>query len=295
MNLTSPTQTRALLAELGFTPSSRHGQNFLVDANVLRLIVETAGVGPQDVVLEVGPGLGVLTAELVARAARVVAVEIDRALHAHLVQRFGESARLELIRANVLDLPLAELVGSRGVSKVVSNLPYSVGSRVVMELTQLQTPPAEMVLTLQREVAERMQAREGTPERGLLSVWVQRAYEVRHVRRVSATCFVPRPKVESAFIHLVRAEPEGTWDEREARAFRRLTQRAFQQRRKQLGTTFRRPAGDGAAGAAAGGACEALAAAGIDARRRPEELSVAEWVGFARAGAARGAGEGPDE
>ena len=280
MKLTSPAQVRSLWRDLEFAPSSRLGQNFLIDANILRLILDQAAVGPADTVLEIGPGFGVLTVELLARARRVVAVEIDARLHEFLRQQHAGNPALELIRANALDLDLQSLVVSKGINKIVANLPYSSGTRMLMELVQAETLPEDMVLTLQREVAERLQAGPGTRDRGLVSVWAQAAYDIRMCKTISATCFVPRPKVASAFVHL-RRQAGVTLRGAEAVAFRRITRLAFQYRRKQLATIFRMAAEHGEAVVPDAGAAAALA--GIDLQRRPEDLSVLEWRQLARA------------
>jgi len=191
MNLTSPSQVRAFLAEIGFTPSRRLGQNFLIDRNVLEIIVGTAELGSTDQVLEVGPGLGVVTEELVRRAGRVIAVEKDRRLFGYLEGKFKGVPTLSLVNADMLDIDTDELPGWDG-RKVVSNLPYSVGSRILVNLMSATASPERIVVTVQLEVAQRLVAPPGNKQYGVLSVWAQAGYDVRLVRKVSPGCFWPK-------------------------------------------------------------------------------------------------------
>ena len=272
MKLTSPSQVRALLEQLQVQPSTAHGQNFLIDANIRDLIVATAAVDPQDNVLEIGAGLGVLTEALLTRAGKVVAVEKDRRLHAYLAEYFAEAPSLNLIQADFLELDVPGLLAC-GITKVVANLPYSSGSRMLVELAMAPVPPPEIVVTVQFEVGERLAADAGDRQRGLLSVLVQYRYDVRIRKIVSPTCFYPRPDVRSAIVQMTRHS--GSADASEREMYRALTQEAFRHRRKQLATILVRAGGrvhlpaDQAAGVFAG--------LHIDPRIRPEELSVEAW------------------
>ena len=285
LKLTSPAQVRTVLAELDIQPRKEWGQNFLIDANIRNMIVEIAALGADDVVLEIGAGLGVLTEVMLVRAARVVAVEKDRRLAAHLAERFGWSPRLQLISGDFMDLDAATLL-NQGISKVVGNLPYSVGSRMLVNLFFASTPPAQIVVTVQLEVAERLAAGPGDSPRGLLSVWAQLAYEVRVRKTVSATCFYPRPDVQSAIVQMTR-RPAPVADLSDRGLYYDVTREAFRYRRKQLTTILarapgrlRRPA-DQAAGE--------LQGLGIDPRSRPEDLTVEDWCRLAGRLAAPGA------
>ena len=277
MNLTSLSQVRALLTRLDVHPRKVLGQNFLIDANVLRILLEHAALDADDQVLEVGPGLGVVTEQLLARVRHVVAVEKDRRLHAFLAERFGGAPRLELIAADVLDLDLAALLGSR-INKVVATLPYAAASRILVELARLADPPRAIVVTVQHEVALRLAAEPGTADYGLLSLWVQLFYEAAAVRKIAPTCFWPQPGVTSAIVTLRRRQqaplPGPARD-----FFYTLTKRAFEHRRKQLVTTL-------AGGGPAGGPwraklAAALAARSVDPQARPENLGAEAWWGFA--------------
>ncbi len=287
VNLTSPAQIRALLDARGLQTSQTLGQNFLIDANIRDIIVATADVGAEDVVLEVGPGLGVITEQLVRRARRVIAVEKDAGFFAWLQESLGTAANLELIHADALDV-VTERVPGWGITRFVSNLPYSVGSRILMDVFALPFPPPLITVTVQLEVAERLAAGPGDPERGLLSVWAQRWYDVQVVKTISASCFMPRPKVRSAVVRLARHDRPRPAD---GVFFRELTKACFGYRRKQIGTILGRVAcGLGLDSAAA---VATLGDTGIDATRRPETFEVETWEQLAeRLAALKGRGAG---
>lgn len=278
MNLASPREIRLLLEERGLQPSRTLGQNFLIDRNILDAIVAAAEVGPADHVLEVGPGLGVLTEALLARAARVTAVEKDAGLHAVLAERWGAEPRLTLIHGDALDLDHPALRRA-GVTCLVSNLPYSVGTRVVVDAAVQPDPPDRMVVLVQREVAERFAALPGTPDMGTVSVWLQQAYAVDVVRLVKPTCFWPKPDVVSAVVRL-RRHAAHPLDEGQRTTLRELSRIAFQHRRKQMASLFRdAPAPYRAAPEAARALLERC---GADPAARAEALSVAQWCDLAR-------------
>ena len=259
MNLTSPKNVTELLASLDFRPSKTLGQNFLIDGNILRIMLDTAGIGPDDQVLEIGPGLGVVTEGLLARAKRVVAIEMDKRLYAYLREKFAGQAKLELIPGDALDADFNALMKS-GINKVASNLPYGAGSRILVELFASNPAPARMAVTVQLEVADRLVARPGTKDYGLLSVLAQLDYDVEVRKIVSPTCFHPAPQVKSAIVSLCRrAESRNV---RDYGVFKAVVKKAFSQRRKQMGTIFR------------GARFEE---AGINPVSRPEELYVDDW------------------
>ena len=148
------------------------GQNFLIDGNIRDMIVKAADIQPNETVLEIGPGLGVLTEALLKQAGHVMAVEKDQRLHDIVQERFADRDNLELLHADALDLDLEARVQS-GAIKMVSNLPYSVGTRILMELIGARHRPERMVVTLQRDVADRMTAAHGGKVYGLLSIAAQ--------------------------------------------------------------------------------------------------------------------------
>jgi 16S rRNA (adenine1518-N6/adenine1519-N6)-dimethyltransferase len=204
---------RSLFARRGIAPRRRMGQHFLIDLNVHELIVEEAGVGPEDVILEVGPGAGALTALMAGRGATIVAIELDPGMAKLTQESVAGLSGVQVLNIdalankNTLNPILIETVGAALASapsrsfKLVANLPYNVATPVIMNL--LVHPvfcPALMVVTIQRELAERMIALPASPAYGALSVLVQALAEVSIVRVLPPTVFWPRPKVESAVV-----------------------------------------------------------------------------------------------
>lgn len=273
MNLASPSEVRRLLGEMELHPRRSLGQNFLIDRNILDLILDALAPSPADAILEIGPGLGVVTVEIAARAGRVVAVEKDAALAAHLQRLLAGSSGVEIICADMLRVDAGGLLSS-GITKVVSNLPYASGNRILVELARAPEPAQSLVLMVQREVADRLLAAAGDPEFGLLTVWTRLLYDARRVRNVSPTCFWPRPDVTStivAFTLRAGAAPAG-----EDRAlFYQLTKHAFSHRRKQVASIL--PRAPGALRRDAEAVRGALDQVGAGARARPGDLTVQEW------------------
>jgi 16S rRNA (adenine1518-N6/adenine1519-N6)-dimethyltransferase len=278
VNLTSPSQVKAWCIENGFHPNRTLGQNFLIDRNSLEAIVETAGVCAGQRVLEVGPGLGVLTEEMLARGASVTAVEKDSRLAARLAGALGRPAGLRVIEADALELDLDALLGE-GYDAFVSNLPYSVGTRILIDFALHPRAPRTFTVLVQTEVAERFAAEPGCEARGQAGVWLQLDYDVAVARAVKASCFWPRPEVGSSVVRLDRhacalSPAERTW-------FFELTRYAFMHRRKQLGAALRKAPAPLACGDDALAA--RLAAAGVDPLARAEQLTHAQWQALARA------------
>ena len=271
-NLTHPSEVRALLARLDFHPSRVLGQNFLIDRNVLEILLAAAELDAADAVVEVGPGLGVLTGELLTRAASVTAIEKDRRLAAYLRERFAANPKLNLIEADVLDCDLPALFSRPGM-KLVANLPYAIAARLLVELTAVANPPAQVVATVQREVADRLAAKPSTADYGLLTILVQRRYAVAVVKHVSSTCFWPPHEVQSSIVKLVlRPAPlGGAADEP---ALRDLLRHAFSRRRKTMARSLRDWLAD---------PLPALAVAGIAPTARAEELPPETWPVLLRA------------
>lgn len=249
---------RERLAALGFRPSSARGQNFLLDATLHRWIAEQAGPGSADTVVEVGVGLGFLTRELAARAARVVAVEIDPRLLAVARADLADCGNIEWVEGDALGGPGATLLPAIGAAGraaggrllVVANLPYSVSGPVLAELAQLDSLADRIVVLVQRELARRLAAAPGTPDYAGLGVLLQSVYHVRSLRDVSPQVFRPRPKVWSTIVALdLRADrPEALRDGAARRTYARFVRALFAQRRKVLRTTY--PAAAAAVGAA---------------------------------------------
>ena len=271
-NLTRPSEVRALLTQLDFHPSRLLGQNFLIDRNILNILLDAAELQAADEVVEVGPGLGVLTDALLARAAAVVAVEKDNRLAPYLRLRFADEPRLTLIHADVLDCDLPALFPRPG-GKLVANLPYAIAARLLVELTAIPHPPALLVVTIQREVADRLEAAPSSDDYGLLSILMQRHYEIATVKHVSPSCFWPPPEVQSSISKLVRrpAPLGGPANELE---LRELLRHAFSRRRKTMARSLRDLVAD---------PLPALAQAGIAPTARAEELPPETWPALLRA------------
>jgi len=279
MNLTSPSQVRALLAGFGFQPSRLLGQNFLIDRNILDILIKTVELDSRDHVLEIGPGLGVVTERLLDCAGRVTAVEKDKRLYRFLQENFQERKNFELINADMLDVSADELA-SAGVNKVVSNLPYSVGSRILVDMIMARVSPGRMVVTVQLEVAQRLVAPPGGKEYGVLSVWAQSGYDLEIVKKVSPGCFWPKPEVTSAIVSLKKHDrfPMGPGQKK---LFFAITKQVFAHRRKQLASSLGKV--DGLEEMNQERAVALLGEIGVDSRARPENLGVAEWCKLVKA------------
>ena len=251
MNLTSPSQVKAWCIENGFHPNRVLGQNFLIDRNALEAIVDAglAGVSKDSgaAILEIGPGLGVLTEEILKRGCSVTAVVKDPVLAARLAESLGNPPNLSVVEADALDwisrspfpIPHSPFPIPRSpFDAMVSNLPYQAGTRILLELVQRHDIPSMTVL-VQTEVAERLAAKEGSKTRGLAGVWAQLDYDVKIVRKVAASCFWPRPEIGSSVVTLTRHDRNIALSARERDVFHRLTKKAFEHRRKQLGSIFK--------------------------------------------------------
>jgi len=285
----------AQLAALGIYPKKGLGQNFLVDPAHRARIVAAADLTPADTVLEVGPGPGVLTELIAQQAGRVVAVELDDRLIPILRERFAGQPHVSIVHADILKVDVGALMlearswkleaGGQGQPsassiqlpassyKVVANLPYYITSAAIRHLLESVPPPELLVLTVQREVAERMVA--SPPDMSLLALGVQFYATARIVEHIPAGAFYPKPKVDSAVVRLER-RPEPVVSGVTAEAFFRAARAGFSQPRKQLRNSL-------AAGMAVPPAqAEAwLTGAGIAPQRRAETLTLAEWGALA--------------
>jgi 16S rRNA (adenine1518-N6/adenine1519-N6)-dimethyltransferase len=268
-DLTDPRQIRELLRRHGIRGGRPRGQHFLVDRSVLHRIVEAARLQPGDTVLEIGAGFGVLTQRLAAVAGRVIAVEVDERLFGVLQELFGMAPNVTLVHADARTLDLSPYVGDRAY-KMVSNLPYSVASPLVMRLLSTPPRPVEMVVMVQLEVAQRMVGAPGSMS--FLTVFVQLHARAQLLFRVPPRAFVPPPEVESAVVRLVPYPEPLAQGEHLARLLR-IVNAGFAEKRKQLHNALR-----GRLGLAPETVQHALAAAGIDPARRAETLSLDEWL-----------------
>jgi len=219
MSNSTNTQTQSFLirrfAEVGIAPNAKRGQNFLVDLNLLRLLVDAAQLGPQDVVLEVGTGTGSLTSTVAPLVAAVVTVEIDQQLHQLASEELIDFDNVRLLSQDalrnknnlspvVIEALESELaVDPRRRLKLVANLPYAVATPVISNLLAGELTPTSMTVTIQKELGDRLTARPSTKDYSALSVWVQAQCQVELVRVMPPTVFWPRPKVNSAILHIV--------------------------------------------------------------------------------------------
>ena len=258
---------RELLRELEVTPSKALGQNFLHDRKIVRRIVDVAGVDRETDVFEIGPGLGILTRELVASARSVTAVELDRRLAMRLKEYFGDSARI--IEGDILEVDLEAIAPERPYT-VVANLPYSIATAAIQRLLEAETPPERMIVMVQREVAQRMVAR--PPEMSILAVAVQFYASARIQFRIGSGAFIPKPRVESAVIRL-DIHPELPLDQKHHRGFFAIVRAGFSQRRKRIDNAI-----SAGLGLQKSLIAERLQAAGIEPSRRAETLDVPDWI-----------------
>lgn len=268
-----PSDLHALLAAYGVRPRKSLGQNFLIDGNMRRIIIETAELEGNEPVLEIGPGAGVLTEALLAGGRRVVAIEKDSRLAALLRARFSDFPGFRLTEGDALDADL-DAVFRTGIRTVLSNLPYAQGTRILVALLFSEPPPQRMVITLQTEVAERIVAPVGTSAYGLLAIWSGWRYRARIQRTLSPRCFYPAPDVQSSLVRLERLAKPAV-DLRDPAHFRGLTRWAFMHRRKQMQTLFRRLPSEW--GLMEEPAAEWLERSGIPPAARPEDLDVVAW------------------
>jgi 16S rRNA (adenine1518-N6/adenine1519-N6)-dimethyltransferase len=224
-------EMKQVLTARELTLTKSLGQNFLHDSNQLHRIAGAAELTVTDKVLEIGPGLGPLTELLVAQAGHVLAIEKDNRLFDILKERCVANKSLELLHADALDYVKAHRDWAGW--KLVSNLPYSVASPILVELAQAESPPERMVATLQMEVAQRICAEPDTDHYGLLTLLVQLVYESHGWFKIPASCFFPAPDVDSACITLVRRQHASLAREMH-QGFIKIVKRAFSQRRKMM-------------------------------------------------------------
>ena len=263
----SKSQIEALLARAHARPRRQFGQNFMIDQNLVRAVADAGRLTTGDLAIEVGPGTGTLTEELLERAGRVLAVEIDRDLAALLREQFAGRPNFSIIEGDALDgkhalnpslLRVVTDAGAAGGSvKLVANLPYNIASPLVIEL--LIVGAGLLAFTVQREVAERLRAVPGTPEYGPLTVMAQMLGEVDELRTLPPQAFWPAPKIESAVVRIMRNDRLGD----RARPFGRFVHALFSFRRKTLRRALAQAGHDADA---------VLAASGADGQRRAEEF-----------------------
>jgi 16S rRNA (adenine1518-N6/adenine1519-N6)-dimethyltransferase len=275
-DLLGPAEIRALAAQLGLRPTKTLGQNFVIDANTVRRIVRVSGVGADDVVLEVGPGLGSLTLALLETVEHVVAVEVDPVLAEQLPVTVAERApalaeRLTVVPADALritDLPVAP-------TSLVANLPYNISVPVLLHLMTTFPTIERALVMVQLEVAERLAAPPGSRVYGVPSVKARWFADVRQAGLVGRTVFWPVPNVDSGLVELIRRPPPR--DDVDRTEVFAVIDAAFSQRRKMLRSVLSSWAGSSARAVAL------LEAAGVDPTARGEALDVAQFAAVAAA------------
>lgn len=280
--LASPSTVRSLLDAAGIRPSRSMGQNFLIDANILRIIIEAAGLGPFDTVIEVGAGLGALTQALVEEGGRVWALESDRRLMRILERELAYATNLVLVEADAARFDFETLweSGPPATVGMVSNLPYQIAATLLIDCLKRYEWLRSYTVMVQREVAERILCGPGSRDYSAASVKVQALSEVRRVASVSRNSFYPRPGVDSTILHLVRRDPGLLPRVVRSGLFDAVVTGAFAQRRKKLANSL------GSSELTGAGPAEvraALAAAGKDTGGRAEDLSPDEFVVLAQA------------
>ena len=235
-DLGQPQNTIAILKKYDFTFQKKFGQNFLIDTHVLEKIVDAADIGKDDLVLEIGPGIGTVTQYLCEAARQVIAVEIDRKLIKILRDTLSAYDNVEVINEDILKVDIAALVEEKNGGKpikVVSNLPYYITTPIIMTLLEKRVPVTDMTLMMQEEVARRMQAVPGSKDYGALSLAVQ-YYSVPYIAAfVPQNCFMPRPNVGSAVVNL-KCHEKPPVEVRDEELMFKLIKASFAQRRKTL-------------------------------------------------------------
>jgi 16S rRNA (adenine1518-N6/adenine1519-N6)-dimethyltransferase len=262
-------EIQSLLAQAAMSPRHRFGQNFMIDQNLVRLVADAGKIAAGDLVIEVGPGTGTLTDELLARGAQVVAVEIDRDLAKLLRERFADQPNFTLIEGDVLankhtlNPELAAVLRTAGArTKLIANLPYNIASPLVIEL--LIAGVELLAFTVQKEVAERLRAGANSEAYGPLSVTAQMLADVEILRTLPPQAFWPAPKIDSSLVRMTRNNCLGE----NAAAFSRFVQQLFSARRKTLRKAM----------SIAGFDVELLTAAKIDPQLRPEALTPRQFL-----------------
>jgi len=250
----------------------RLGQNFLIDPNIVRKIVSEAALGPNDPVLEIGPGRGILTAALCESACHVTAIEIDPRLHSYVSEHQSGLPNLDLVLGDAMLYPLENLPQG---TVVVANLPYYISTPLLFRLLEHRVRFPRMILMLQDEVANRLIASPGTSDYGMLSVMAQYAAAITKAFKVSPNCFRPRPEVGSAVVRLQTKKHHELTPQEELR-FAALVKGAFAHRRKTLVNSLRDE------GYAQDTVLEALHRLSLSATARAEILSVDDFIGLTR-------------
>ncbi|MFQ5823371.1 MAG: 16S rRNA (adenine(1518)-N(6)/adenine(1519)-N(6))-dimethyltransferase RsmA [bacterium] len=250
-----------------FRPKKSLGQNFLVDENIARKIIRYIAPNPNDVILEIGPGFGVLTKYLVPAAKKVIAVEIDRNLTQHLKKRFEQEKNFKLIQGDFLEIEIADFYDARAKLRVLGNIPYHITSTVIFKIFDMREFIFDMILMIQREVAQRIVASPGSKEYGILSVFSQLYSEPRILFHVSKNVFIPKPEVDSSLVQWDFSKRLEV-DVNNMDILQEVVHGVFQQRRKMLRKSLKNIPGISVN----------INHLNFDLEKRPEDLSSREFV-----------------
>lgn len=278
--LYSPSTMAKIREKHGFKHSKSLGQNFLSDIHIIEDIIDGSDIEPEDLVIEIGPGMGVLTAAAAERAGKVVAVEIDKKLIPILKETLADYDNIEVINADIMKTDLAEIVEAHrppagGKVRVIGNLPYYITTPIIMKLLEENVPADSITIMMQKEVADRIKAAPGGKDYGALTVAVGFYCTITHVADAPKEVFVPRPKVDSTVIRLDLRE-ECPVDIIDKKIFFETVKGGFGQRRKTLLNSL-----TGVRGLPKPDIADALDAAGIDPKRRAETLDLDEFASVA--------------
>ncbi len=279
--LTSPSTIKYIMDKYGFRFSKSLGQNFLIDANIVNGIIDGAEVGPDDVILEIGPGIGVMTQSMAQRAKKVVAIEIDKALLPVLDETLEDLDNVEIVSGDVLRVDIQKIIDEKldgQAPKVVANLPYYVTTPIIMKFLEEQIPVTDIVVMVQKEVADRMVAGPGTKIYGALSVVVQYYAEPSKIVKVPPSVFMPQPNVESSVVRL-KKRTNPPVDLKDPSLFFKTVRSSFMKRRKTLLNAL----SSGELAVSKDQVREVLDACEIDPKRRGETLDMAEFAKLANA------------
>ncbi len=281
-NLYRPSEIARIKEKHGFINAKKLGQNFLADKNIICEIIDGSGMEKGDMVIEVGPGIGALTAAAAERAGTVIGIEVDDRLIPVLRDTLSEYKNVKILHADIMKTDLAEIINSErekggftGNVRIIGNLPYYITTPIIMMLLEKEVPADSITVMMQKEVADRLLAPIGTREAGAVTVAVNYYSSARLIADVPKEVFVPRPKVDSAVVRLdIREQPPVDISDRDI--FFQIVKNGFGKRRKTLLNSL-----TGAAGLTREQTAEALADAGIDSTRRIETLNMSELADIA--------------
>lgn len=269
-------RTKEIVEKYSFSLKKNFGQNFLIDSHVISKIINSADIKKDELVIEIGPGIGSLTQELLDRAKKVICIEIDKTLIPILNENFKDYDNLLIINEDVLKVDLKQIIEDNGFSsaKIVANLPYYITTPIIMDTLEKGYPISKIVVMIQKEVAYRMNAKPSTKDYGALSIAVNYYCDTYLVANVPPNCFMPRPNVDSAVIELTKLDKPRVTPKNEQNFFK-LVKAGFSMRRKTLvNCIFNMPE----ISLTKPQIGELLSLVGIDPQIRGEALSISDYV-----------------